>query len=121
VTRRTKDDLELDKFKKYKPVVRTVDEDFGLYDTLEVVSTTITTAEIKVNTPESSGFFFIEHYEASEIVYVGSAGVTAATGLPLEANKKLELKYMKRNNNNEIYAICSTGSVKLYCVGVATA
>lgn len=117
MSRRSVKDLELDKFKRHNPIVRVTDDDIGLYNSLEVTKTLVGTTATKLTTPDSSGFFFIVHRDEDIALYIGDKSVTSSTGLPLPPNEKLEIKYFKKQDNNEIYAIAASEEVAVYCVG----
>jgi hypothetical protein len=94
--------------------IRTVRGKLG--NSLDVVKTNISTTAKKINTPEDARDFTVIHKEDGEIVYVKGPGVTVSTGYPLEAGEELIFENMKKNDDNEIYGITSTGDVDIYAI-----
>jgi len=88
----------------------------GQYNTLEVVSTTITTTATQINTPESTGNFHLVHKTHGTTVYIDGADVTASS-YPLEAYEDLPFKGMSKGDN-EIYGIVSSGTATVWAIGV---
>jgi len=115
-----KDNLEKGKFadKQSKATVR-VTQNETLNDTPEVKVTAITTSATRIETPDNCNDFTIFHKEDGETVYVGDENVTGPSdGIPLDAYEELEFKNMKKNDENNIYGIVSTGTVVIYAIGV---
>ena len=88
------------------------------YNSLQIEITTVTTDITKISTPENCSSFYIEHQGPGEVLYLGDSLVSVSTGYPLKPDKMLECKNFYKNDNNEIYGIVSSGTIKVYCIGV---
>lgn len=120
MSRKTLPDLEFDSHKYIsarKSLKRVVEESCSLFNSIQVVTTTIGTTATKINTPDNCYSFFLEHQESGETVYLGDSSVTTSTGYPVIDNQPFPCNNFAKGNNNELYGICSTGTVKVYAVG----
>lgn len=103
---------------RYALRIRT-DDVLSQFNSIQVTITTVTTSPTRILTPENSYSFFIEHQDSGEKLYMGDNVVASSTGYPLSDNIKLQFDNFYKNDNNEIYGICTSGTIKVYCVGVA--
>lgn len=84
--------------------------------TVDVVKTLITDAITQITTPDNSGDFYIYH-QSNDTLYFGDEDETAASGAPVDLKDVVQFTGFKKNNENEIYAICDTGiSITVYAV-----
>jgi len=101
--------------KRGKQRLNIIDRPVSLFDSVAVeITTVLSTAATKINTPENGSNFSIIHKSIGKIIYIGTSEVTGSTnGYPLEAYEVLELKNAQFNNENKIYGIASSGSINI--------
>ena len=119
---KSRPDRELAKFgltQLGKTAVRVLnDTESGLYNTLSIVKTTITTTAQKINTPEDSSNFMIYHDDVNTNVYVGDETVTTTDNVYLSQKDQLEISSFELNNENKLYGIVASGTATIYAIGV---
>ena len=97
---------------------RRVDTDSLVHgNTLGIVKTNVGTTATRIEFPPGAIEFILVHRDAGETLYVGGSDATVATGFPLPPDEQLPLK-MKKNDNNEVYGICSAGDIDVWVLGV---
>jgi len=101
---------------EYYHLVDKIGETDGSFNSVEVQKTTVTTSKTRITTIDGSADFSIIN-KGTYTIYVGESTVTALTGFPLEANDCLDLVGFNKSDGNEIYAITSSGSSSVYCIG----
>lgn len=88
-----------------------------LRNTIEVKKTTVGTTATRIETPENAQDFTIFHQIENGVFYIDGESVTTGS---IAVNKYDEIEFvnMKKNDENEIYGITSSGTIEVFAVGV---
>lgn len=116
---RTVEDLELDKFDSSLGLtyVRTKETTDFEFDTFTFEINSVSTSAVALTVPADTEYVSIFH-RSDDTIYLGSDGtVTSLTGIPFLKNEVLEL-CVKKNTALNLYAIASTGTIKVYAISM---
>lgn len=89
-------------------------------NSVEITQTAVSTTAIRIAVPELAKNFVVKHTDPSAVVWIGlNDSITAAgsTVWPMKADELVDFVQFVTGNENQLYAIVSSGTVTLYCMG----
>lgn len=94
-----------------------VDIDSKRYNAVETKSQTIGTTAVRLDLPDNSNEIEIRHDDAQTLWIGSDNSVAEDSGWPLYRREVLNFN-LDKGNNNEIWAISSSGNINVFVIGV---